>query len=352
MNAIKKIGTIILLVCWHVLSHAQTDAMARLDTNSLLIGDQTVLELSFSCPADYTVHWPMINDTIIKEIEVVKHSKLESIPGENKRSMLYRQSYTITSFDSGFYAIPPILIGYKTPGDTTLKFDETDALLLEVNSIPVSMEADIKDIKEPMRAPFTFREALPFILIFLGLLLAGFLGWYYIRKRKKAEPIFKAPPARKIPADQAALEALEALRFRKLWQQGEIKQYHTELTDIIREYLWSNFNIHAHEFTTEEIMAAVINTKANAQAREKLHQALVLADMVKFAKMQPLPVEHDGSLNNAIDFIKETRHLNKQVDAGGPEPPTFPVITEADTTKESVNDAVVSEKGKEAGDVE
>ena len=352
MNAITKIGILILLVCWHFLSYAQTDANARLDTNSLLIGDQTVLELTFSCPANYTVHWPMITDTITKEIEVVKHSKLESIPSEDKNSMLYRQSYTITSFDSGFYAIPPILIGYKTPGDTTLKFDETDALLLGVTTIPVNMEAEIKDIKEPMRAPFTFREALPFILIFLGLLLAGFLGWYYIRKRKKAEPIFKAPPARKIPADQAAMEALEALRFKKLWQQGEIKQYHTELTDIIREYLWSSFNIHAHEFTTEEIMAAVISTKANVQAREKLHQTLILADMVKFAKMQPLPLEHDGSLNNAIDFVKETRHLNMQGNADSLEPANFRMMTDTDTPKESVDTAKAEDKGKEVNDVE
>lgn len=341
-----------MLVCWHVLSHAQTNATARLDTNSLLIGDQTVLELTFSCPADYTVHWPMITDTITKAIEVIKHSKLESIPGEDRASMLYRQSYTVTSFDSGFYAIPPILIGYKTPGDTTLKFDETDALLLEVNTVPVSMEADIKDIKDPMRAPFTFREALPFILIFLGLLLVGFLGWYYIRKRKKAEPIFKAPPARKVPADQAALEALETLRFKKLWQQGEIKQYHTELTDILREYLWSNFNIHAHEYTTEEIMVAVINTKANVQAREKLHQTLILADMVKFAKMQPLPVEHDASLNNAIDFVKETRHLNREEPADHIEQEQFVLQAEAVAQKEPGNDKISAETGKEANDVE
>ena len=300
-----------MLMFLKAFSYAQTEATARLDTNALLIGDQTALEITFSCPAEYTVHWPMIEDTIIREIEVLKHSNLESIPSEDQSRMLYRQSYTVTSFDSGYFAVPPILIGYKVPGDTTLYFAETEALLLAVNTVPVNTEADIKDIKGPMRAPFTFREALPFILIFLGALLVGFLVYYYIRKRKKAEPIFKAPAARKIPADQQALDALETLRFKKLWQNGEIKQYHTELTDIIREYLSANFSIHAHEYTTEEIITAINGTQVNSQAREKLHQTLILADMVKFAKMQPLPLEHDGSLNNAIDFVKETRHLGR-----------------------------------------
>jgi hypothetical protein len=173
----------------------------------------------------------------------------------------------------------------------------------------VNLEADIKDIKRPLGAPFTFREALPFILIFLVLLFVGFLVYYYIRKRRMQEPIFVAPAPRKVPADQAALEALESLRYKKLWQNGEIKQYHTELTDIIREYLLAQFNVHAHEYTTEEIMEAITHVHINNQARDKIHQTLQLADMVKFAKMQPLPLEHDASLNNAIDFVRETKHL-------------------------------------------
>lgn len=331
----------------------QTEAVAVLDTSVLLIGDQTILELTFSCPADYTVKWPLILDTITSEIEVLKHTSLESTDSRDGSTKLYRQSFTITAFDSGYFAIPPFVIGYQTPGDTTLKFSETEALLLQVNTVPVDMQADFKDIKDPMRAPFTFREALPYILVFLGALLAGFLIYYYLRKRKKAEPLFSAPAPRKIPADQLALESLETLRFKKLWQSGEIKQYHTELTDIVREYLWGTFGIHAHEYTTEEIMHAVNGTHANNQAKEKLHQTLMLADMVKFAKLQPLPLEHDASLNNAIDFVKETRHLGGEPEGkDGEEGAGAVAAAVAGETSEGKVDESLNKRGKEVTDVE
>jgi len=99
------------------------------------------------------------------------------------------------------------------------------------------------------------------------------------------------------------------LRHKKLWQSGQIKDYHTELTDIIREYISGKFNVHAHEFTSDEILTAINGTATNDEAKNKLSQTLLMADLVKFAKYQPLPLEHDSSLNNAIDFVKETIHV-------------------------------------------
>lgn len=281
-----------------------------MDTNAILIGDQTQLELTFSAPSNYEVLWPQLRDTIIRQIEILKHSDLQTSLSEDQSVRSYRQTFIVTSFDSGFYAIPPIVIPYMTRDDTTKQYAETEAMLLEVKTVPVNLEKDIKDIKDPLGAPFTFREALPYLLILLGAAVLGFLLYYYFKKRKKSEPILQVPVARKIAPHQAALEALEELRFKKLWQQGHIKQYHTEITEILREYLFGQFGIHAQEYTSDEIMVAVNGTPVNVQAKEKLQQTLSLADMVKFAKMQPLPVEHDASLNHAIDFVRETTHLN------------------------------------------
>jgi LPXTG-motif cell wall-anchored protein len=290
-------------------SEAQVEAHVKLDTNTLLIGDQTQLELTFSAPSNYEVLWPQIRDTIIRQVEILKHSDLQISLSDDQSVRSYRQTFTITSFDSGYYAIPPIIIPYMTREDTTKQFAETEAMLLEVRTVPVNLEKDIKDIKDPLRAPFTLREALPYILIILGAAVLGFLLYYYLKKRKKAEPVFQVPVARNVPPHQAALEALEELRYKKLWQQGHVKQYHTEITEILREYLFGQFGIHAQEYTSGEIMAAVNGTPVNQQAKEKLQQTLSLADMVKFAKMQPLPVEHDASLNHAIDFVRESTHL-------------------------------------------
>jgi len=341
-----------MLMVWQLHGMAQTSAVAKLDTTSITIGDQTGLDLTFTCPANAQVHWPQLADTLTGEIEIVKKTALDSTLSDDKTSKLYHQRLTITAFDSGYFAIPPIKIAYKEAGDPNFKTAETDASLLEVKTVPVNLEQEIKDIKGPLAAPFTFREALPYILVFLGVAVVVFLVIYYLRKRKKSEPLFQGPPKPQLPPHRIALDAFDELRYKKLWQNGQIKEYHTELVDIIRDYLLGNFNIHAAEYTSDEIMEAVSKTAANPQAKEKLRQTLIMADLVKFAKHNPLPIEHDASLNNAVDFVKETMHLNMQepnnaavakVDKPKEETPTEPQERQMES-QETVD-------RKEAGDV-
>ena len=321
-----------------------------LDTTSILIGDQTGLEITFTSPADYKIYWPQLSDTLTGDIEIIKKTRLDSTLSEDGFDKLYHQRLTITAFDSGYYAIPPIRIGYRTPADTSIYYAETEAQLLEVKTVPVNLQEEIKDIKGPLAAPFTFMEALPYIVGLLVVAIVIFLVIFYLRKRRKAEPIFKAPPKPQLPPHRIALDAFDELRYKKLWQNGRIKEYHTELVDIIRMYLYGNFGIHAAEFTTDEIMEAVEKTEANTEAKEKLRQTLILADLVKFAKMQPLPVEHDASLNNAIDFVKETMHLN-QSKITEKKPDDNLQLAEVEKHSNQETEATNTEERKEGNDV-
>jgi hypothetical protein len=335
-----------------LVSLAQTDAVARLDTNAILIGDQVKLELSFYCPVDYTVKFPQFADTLTGDIEIVKRTDIDSSFNESKTGKYYRQTFTITSFDSGYYVIPPIRFQYKNKEDNLTHFAETDALLLEVHTVQVNMEQDLKDIKGPIDAPFTFREALPYILIFLAVALAAFLLYYFIRKRKKSEPVFRLVSKPKIPAHQIAIDELEALRYKKLWQKGQIKEYHTELVDIIRQYLTGKFEIHALEFTSDEILDAVNGTATNGQAKQKLANTLMMADMVKFAKFQPMPLEHDTSLNNALDFVKETSHLGADMNETPFNNKSNNEVATANPEPVEAKPGILENERKEAGDAQ
>ena len=338
MKFLLKIALLLITLFWQLATKGQTDAGAVLDTNAILIGDQINLELSFTCPADYKVEWPKFNDTIITEIEILEKYKIDTAYSDDNSQMHLRQILKITSFDSGYYAIPPFHFNYKQPDDQLDHFAETDALLLAVSTVPVDTQMEIKDIKKPIEAPYTFREALPWIIAVFVILIITYFVFYYLKKRKKAEPIFKAAHKPKLPPHTLALNALDDLRLKKIWQSGRIKEYHTELTDILREYIDGKFNIPAHELTSDEIMEAINETATNKQAKEKLRQTLVLADMVKFAKQQPLPLEHDGSLNNAYDFVKETIHLAAPaVDNQTPEQETVNIEVEQNILSKSPN---------------
>lgn len=351
MKVFSKIIISLLFVLFGVNLNAQIEAHVSLDSNYILVGDQINMTLAVSCPADYIVDWPLLNDTIISAIEILGKSKIDSSFSTDKSQLLLKQVIRITSFDSGYYAIPPFQIKYKEPGGQLIQHTETEALLLEVSTIPVNLEEEIKDIKAPIEAPYTFKEALPWIIGLLLSLAIGFAVYYYMRKRNKDEPVFKTSTKPKVPPHRIALDALDNLRYKKVWQSGLIKDYHTELTDIVRDYISNRFYIHALEMTTEEIMEALKGTATNDQAKQKIWQTFTMADLVKFAKMQPLPLEHDTSLNNAVDFIKETMFIET------PESNSTPGESKAETSisieDESAKELseVNNDERKEAHDV-
>jgi hypothetical protein len=174
-----------------------------------------------------------------------------------------------------------------------------------VNTVAVDTTLAIKDIKEPLKAPLTFMEILPWLAGGLGvLLIIGLVIWIVVRKRKN-KPVF-GPVKPIVPAHVKALKSLEKLRDERIWQQGKIKEYHTRLSDIVRIYLWDRYRIQAIEMTTTETMEAVQKIELTEVNRNELSQILRLADLVKFAKYQPLPDENDSGIRNAISFVTTT----------------------------------------------
>ena len=122
-------------------------------------------------------------------------------------------------------------------------------------------------------------------------------------KKQKQEPETKKP---KIPPHIVALEELQKLDKEKLWQNGFIKEYHTRLTDIVRNYLEGCFSVQAIEMTTGEIIDAVKVKDIDSKLVQDLEKLLELADLVKFAKFHPLPDENSLLMKLSIEFVNNT----------------------------------------------
>jgi len=311
MKSVIKISILILTICIRVNGIAQeVDANASLNKDWILIGDQVNLEIEMSCPADATVVWPEFGDTITSQIEIIREFEVDTVHPDSKPGFaIYSQKLLITSFDSGYHALPPIAILYQLEDEDEFRGIETGALLLEVSTMEVDMEKDIMDISPLIDVPLSFREILPWLLGGLGIVLTILLLIYFIRKKKKAEPLIQIRKKPVLPPHQVALDALKSLKSKKLWQTGRVKDYHTELTDIIRTYISDKFKIHATEMVTYEIIEEIESTTISQETRKKLGEMLEMADMVKFAKGNPLPDEQERSMNYAIDFVKDTIFL-------------------------------------------
>lgn len=297
------------------LQAQEITARAELDTTDILIGDQINLNIYFSMPLDSRVIWPYYQDTLVHNIEIIARSPVDTAINEDDNVVKMLQSLTITSFDSGYYHIPALKFAYQPIDDTTFTEITTMPIYLRVHTMEVDTTKAIMAIKPPLGAPITFREMLPWILMIIAGIALVFLIIFIVRKLKRKEPIFTIRPKPVLPPHIVAISGLENLKQKKLWQAGKTKNYYTELTDIVRIYIEGRFDIQAVEMTSDEIISGLNNTDTNPEIIEKLRQTLMLADMVKFAKASPLPLENDVSLNNSMDFVKETIQIIEEISA-------------------------------------
>ncbi len=286
--------------------HAQEIKVnARLDKTSILLGDQTVLHLSAELPANGTVNFPLLADTLSAKVQIVSAGKADTLTDKNRPGLkLISRSYVITSFDPGLQMVPALT--FQSGGKTFA----TEAQPLEVKAVAVDTTKAIYDIKQPLAVSYTFMDWLRdnwyWVVLGLAVLLLLFGVWYYFRKIRKPKPVVeKSVPL--VPGHVIALEQLSALKEKKLWQQGEVKAYYSELTDIIRVYLEKRYLISAQEQTSEEILSGLEAVKMPEKSRNSLKEILLLADLVKFAKAVPAGHENEQSMDDAIGFIQETR---------------------------------------------
>lgn len=305
----KKILYILLLLVVTFQVKAQSFSVEAIpDTNKLMIGEQVKVNLRVTYRVDngaVNVVFPTLYDTINEFVEIVSKSRIDTvIPDKSDPYRFYQeQNIVLTSFDSGYYVVPPFQ--FVINNDTV----ETEAFLLEVNTLEVDTTQGIFDIKQPISEPFSFLDWLKenwwWMVAILLLAVAIYLLVRYLKNRKPKEVVEEIIPI--IPYHVIALEKLEKLKQEELWQKGKVKLYHSHISEILRDYLEHRYQINALEETTAEIIYGLRLQLISSEQMNKLTQTLTLADLVKFAKEQPLPVENEQSLTFAVAFIEATK---------------------------------------------
>lgn len=272
---------------------------AYLDTNAIKIGEQAVFHLNTKFAMGAQWEEPQLSDSLTSEIEIIKELPWDTAENDDGTWEIKRR-YLITSFDSGYHVIPPLL--FSTDGDSIF----TEPHLLQVKSIPVDTTKAYKPIRGIRHEPLKFSDFIPWMLGTLILLAAGILIFVLVKRMKKKSPDYSIPQKPQLPPGQEALKRLDELEGQKLWQHDQIKKYYIELTSIIRHYIERQFEIDSEELTSRETLEQIKST-ITEEAYEKLKQLLELADLVKFARMKPLPDEISRSSQYAYDFVQLTK---------------------------------------------
>lgn len=293
---------------------------ASIDSLQILIGEQAKVKLEVSLDADKRAIFPAYRDTLVRGVEIVDVAKPDTqLLNDGKRTLI-TQEYTITSFDSALYYLPPmeVLVDNKPY--------RSKALALKVYSIPVdTLHPDqFFGPKTVMNAPFVWEDW--YLFIACVLLLAPFLlaAIYLIKRIRDNKPIIrKVKVEPKLPPHQVAMQEIERIKQEKVWQKGQPKEYYTELTDTLRTYIKERFGFNALEMTSTEIIEKLLETN-DKEALADLRTLFQTADLVKFAKHNPLMNENDANLINAVDFINETKE--KEDENAKPQPTEITIV--------------------------
>ena len=287
---------------------------ASIDSTMLMIGDQTDMHLSVTHEANEQVQIPVFGESLQEGIEIVDRSALDTTTLPDGRLQV-QQNLTLTSFKDSLFAIQPIAF---VSGEDTFW---TEPMALNViQPFEVDSSLAITDIKDIERAPIWWWGIIRWILLAIGILLLIDLGFWlwkkYDKYRKQAEEPINPELLR--PADEVALEKLDEIKAAKIWKDGKVKQYQTELTDVVREYIGRRFGVQSTEKTSDETLRELkpILTGDGLQVTgdgktlyEKLRKMLQLADLVKFAKWHTTPDENEQALTTAYAFVNETKEV-------------------------------------------
>ena len=277
---------------------------ASIDSTMLMIGDQTALHLSVTQEANEHVEMPVFGETLQDGIEIVDRSAVDTTTLPDGRLQL-SQELTLTSFKDSLFPVAPIAV--VSGSDTFF----TDPMALNViQPFEVDSSLAITDIKDIEKAPIYWWGILRWILLALaviGLLVGAYYGvqWYRNHFLKEEEVI---EPELLRPADEVALEKLDEIKAQKIWKDGKVKEYQTELTDVVREYIGRRFDVQSTEKTSDETLRAM-KPLIDKELFAKLSKMLQLADLVKFAKWHTTPDENEQALSTAYEFVKETREV-------------------------------------------
>jgi len=279
-----KIKLYILLLLSATVFAQQKQLQTSIDTTKNKIGAEFKLTLKTDVDTLSKVVFP--NAKNFGALEVIQSYPIDTIKKNDRYELI--KKYGLTQFDSGKYTIPSIKILINN------KPFLSDSLLVEVTKVQVdTLKQKMYDIKDIAPADNSIGDWWKYLLCLFFLGGLGALVYWYIKKRKgekEIAEIFKTPI-------EKATSLLNKLEKKELWQHGEVKEYYSELTDIVRNYIEEAIEIPAMESTTSELIEGLKiaslkkKMKLSKETIENLFTVLKQADLVKFAKSKPLDFE-------------------------------------------------------------
>jgi hypothetical protein len=296
--------TVVLMAAMFPIAAAQSVSVdAKTDSSTIVMGNWFRFSLDVKHPASAILAMPQLKDSIGKFSIVREESLSVSRSGD---TVTEHKEFFLSAYEPGQMSIPAIEFAYHNGSDTTRQSIFSNQIGIAVTGVEVDSAQGIKDVKEPLHLPLTWREILLYTGIALLLAAIVYAAFYFRKKFKKtpAEKEIIVPPR---AAHIVAFEKLQTLEEQHLWQQGEVKAFYSAVTEIVREYFERRYEILALEMTTDEVLDQLRTKSIDNGTLHDIAALLFDADLVKFAKYVPVPSECESVIPSARDIVDQTK---------------------------------------------
>jgi hypothetical protein len=279
-----------------------------IERDTLKIGEQTTLSIQyFYDVVDEEIKWPEFDNFITNDVEIIDKSQVITKPLDSTKTYKFvkQQDFLITSFEPKQHIIP------------AFEFIHLDSVYLSnpiqltVQTVPVDTTKGVYDIYPIYEVEYPVTERIAdaaktywYIFIIIALLIAIYI--LYKKYKNKPQTVIVEPEI-KIPPHVKALQVLNELKQKEAWKNENKKDYYSNLTDTVREYLEERFGIQALEKTTREIINDLKYTNISVDDKHFLREILKQADYVKFAKFKPTDEDGKVALEKSVEFVERTK---------------------------------------------
>ncbi len=289
----------------------------RLDKDTITIAEHLRLVVVTALREGYTLDEPQLGQQL-GGWSIGDYTSAPATLDDQGRHVITRE-YELHPFLSGSYEIPPLTFRVRAPAAAG-NSESPDSFTLTTERIPVEVTSLLDDQRSELTiGPIKSVVALPssaytwLWVVIAGVVLAlGALAALHVRRRRQ-----RPADALRYTAHELAAAKLARLAERNLVEQGELKAFYREVSQILRQYIEDRFALHAPERTTEEFLresrrSAVFTT---AQA-DMLGEFLAHCDQVKFAELTPTTTQVQRTFDTARTFIERTKTEERQVVIG------------------------------------
>ncbi|MCF8304828.1 MAG: hypothetical protein K9I71_00230 [Ignavibacteriales bacterium] len=300
---VKKAAALIAILFILTTRILPQEAEARVftDSTSYLVGDNINYFIELKYPESLTVQIPPVADSV-RFIDLISVKPPVNNISEGMIRSVYQ--YVFAGYDSATAVIPSMPIVFSSADGKVIKELKTNELLIQIRTLEVNTKNDILDVKAPIKIPLDLVFWGSILLAIILLSLAGY--YFYKRYRLSKMPLESRQEMILIPPHKVALKELDELDNKKLWQQGKVKDYHSEITGIIRKYFEKSFGFAALEMPSSEVMDSMRKLPQLNVIFDLTRSFFENADLVKFAKFQPLASVNEEMMKQAESIVRST----------------------------------------------